>query len=621
MNIFVLTILFPLLAFIILTASQEKWSKNTLAIIGTSGIGISMLITCYLIYVHCILDNCIDFILFQDLWSWFRIDDLHVKITFRLDQLSLLMLSIITIVGFIIHIYAIWYMRNSEEYARFFSYTNLFIFNMIILVLSDNLLLMYFGWEGVGLCSYLLIGFYNFNPKNGLAAFKAFVMTRFGDICLICALLIIYDKYHTLSLDVLLRLNLDSLINNMSVWISLMLLLGCLGKSAQLPLQTWLLSAMVGPTPVSALIHAATMVTAGIYLINRLHNFFLITPCVLYTIGIIGAITLIISACSALFQSNIKKILAYSTISQIGYMFLALGEKNWIGSMFHLTTHSVFKALLFLSAGVLVKLCRNEQNIFKMGGLYRSIPIVYICFLIGGLSLSGLPIVTSGFYSKELMLLYTFNSGSNSFFLFAELIGFFLTAIYTFRMIFVIFHGKQVVVPKVDNNFFQYISLITLCFFSTGIGVAIQLPLLHVNIIHHYTHSQLYLILISEILIFLGIWISSLFYLNISSKTILCISGSSNRLEERITRYGILLCHYGWGIDYIYKIVLIKPYLLVTKKLFNFINHMKTIINVFMIFSWLGTNLMYIDYSKLNWYVAFLNVGIVIIFFLSLINL
>lgn len=620
MNMFVLTMLFPLLSFIILTVSREKWSKNTSAIVGTSGIGISMLITFYLIYKNCILDNCIDFVLFQDLWSWFKINDLHVQMTFRLDQLSLTMLSMITGVGFIIHIYAIWYMRSSEEYARFFSYTNLFIFNMIILVLSDNLLLIYLGWEGVGLCSYLLIGFYNFNPKNGLEAFKAFVMTRFGDICLMCALLMIYDRYHTLSLDVLLQLTPDGLVNNMSTWISIMLLLGCLGKSAQLPLQTWLVSAMVGPTPVSALIHAATMVTSGVYLINRLYNFFLITPCILYVIGIIGAITLIISACSALFQSSVKKILAYSTISQIGYMFLAIGEKNWFGSIFHLTTHSVFKALLFLSAGILIKFCQNEQNIFKMGGLCRSIPMVYICFLIGGISLSGLPIVTSGFYSKECILLYTFNSNSNNFFLFAELIGLLLTSMYTFRMIFVIFHGKQLIAPKVDNKFYQYISLIVLSLFSTMIGVRIQLPLLHITMSNHYTHSQLSLVLISEILMFLGIWISSLFWLKISSKTELCTMIPS-QLEERITRYWILICHYGWGIDYIYRIIFINPYLLTTKKLFNCMNHINTTISVFMIFNWLGKNLMYIEYSKLNWYIAVLNIGIVIILLLSFINL
>lgn len=271
----ILTILFPMLSFVVLSISQGKWSKSISSIVGSGGIGISALITSYLVYNNYILNNGHDFLFFQEFWSWFKVDDLHIMIMFRLDKLSLAMLSIITCIGFIIHIYAIWYMNNNEEYARFFAYTNLFICNMIILVLSDDLLLMYFGWEGVGLCSYLLIGFYYFNPKNGLEACKAFIVTRFGDICLMCAFFMIYDQYHTLSLSALLKFTPKNLITEMSVWISIMLLIGCIAKSAQLPLQTWLVGAMVGPTPVSALIHAATMVTSGIYLINRLRNFFL----------------------------------------------------------------------------------------------------------------------------------------------------------------------------------------------------------------------------------------------------------------------------------------------------------------------------------------------------------
>lgn len=621
MNTFVLTILFPLLSFVILTLSQGKWSKNISTIIGVGGVGISALITFHSLLTVCVLNSYEDFVFFQELWSWFKIDNLHVMIKFRLDRLSLIMLSIITGIGFIIHIYAIWYMNESEGYVRFFAYTNLFIFNMVILVLADDLLLMYFGWEGVGLCSYLLIGFYYLDPRNGLEAFKSFIITRFGDICLICALFMIYDQYHTLNLTILLQLTItNSFSNNMSSWISILLLAGCIGKSAQLPLQTWLISAMVGPTPVSALIHAATMVTSGIYLINRLHNFFLITPYVLYVTGIIGAITLIIASCSALFQSNIKKILAYSTISQIGYMFLAIGEKNWMGSIFHLVTHSIFKALLFLVAGILIRFCQNEQNIFKMGGLYKSIPMVYICFLIGGASLSGLPIITSGFYSKELILLNTFNTNGDYFLLITGLVGSFLTSVYTFRMIFVIFHGKQSIVPNIVYKPCQYIPLVILSLFSTTIGAQIQYPLLNMTIDNNYNDQQICLIITSIILIFLGIWVAFLLWLNISSKNI-SYTFFSRQPSERITRYLILICHYGWGINWIYKVVFVRPYLFMTNKLFHCINRMKIMINIFMLFNWLGKSLMYIENSKLNWHVTSINIGVVIILLIILINL
>lgn len=617
-NMLVFTILFPLLSFITLSISQGKWSKNTISIVGVGGVSISTFITAYLIYNYysCNYNN---FIFFQELWSWFRIDDLHVTIMFRLDKLSLLMLSIITGVGFLIHIYAIWYMRRSAEYSRFFAYTNLFICNMIILVLSDDLLVMYFGWEGVGLCSYLLIGFYYFNPKNGLEACKAFIMTRFGDICLMCAFFMIYDQYHTLNLDILLKLSAQNLNTNMSAWIAIMLLIGCIAKSAQFPLHTWLVGAMVGPTPVSALIHAATMVTSGIYLINRLNSFFLVTPYVLYAISVIGAITLVIFATSALFQKNIKKILAYSTISQIGYMFLALGEKNWVGSMFHLMTHSVFKALLFLAAGMLIRFCKNEQNIFKMGGSCRSTPIIYFCFLIGGASLSGVPIVTSGFYSKELILLYTFDA-HDYFLVLSELIGSFLTAIYTFRMFFTVFHGKHEIVFDIDNKLYKYIPLIILSLFSTVIGVKIQFLLLNIIIYDNYSYHQIFLILISGVLILLGMWMASLFWLNVESK----VTSSAffiSRPSDRITRYLVLICHYSWGIDWIYKMFLIKPYLFIVKKLFNYITRAKTIINFFILFNWLGTVLMYIDNSKLNWYVTFITIGVVVVFLIVLMNL
>lgn len=614
MNIFTLTILFPLLSFILLASSQGKYLEIISATIGVMGIGISTIITAYLVFNFYFYSyDYTTFVFIQELWSWFKINDLHVEVAFRLDGLSLIMLSVITGVGLIIHIYAIWYMKGNEGYSRFFAYTNLFMSNMILLVLSDNLLLMYLGWEGVGLCSYLLIGFYYCNSKNGMEACKAFIMTRFGDICLICALFIIYSQYHTFNLSELSQL-LDSkqLSTNISIWVSVLILIGSVGKSAQIPLHTWLVGAMVGPTPVSALIHAATMVTSGVYLINRMHNFFLMTPCVLYTAGVIGAITLIISSCSALFQSNIKKILAYSTISQIGYMFLAIGSKNWVGSIFHLITHACSKALLFLAAGSLIQFCYNEQNIFKMGGLYRVIPFIYVCFLIGGASLSGLPIITSGFYSKELILLHIFSDNNDCFLLSAGLIGTFLTPIYIFRMIFIIFHGEKYINPTINYTMYQYISLMSLLLLSVFVGSQIHLFIINIDIYNHdYDNNQTYLVLISEILVSLGIWVASLFWLN--SQVIIKLKTAAVQYSpERIIRYLVLFCHYGWGIDWLYKKIFIRPYLWIASKLFNSYDLIMLITNVFTLLSCLSKYLVCIENGKLNWYTASINIGVIV---------
>ncbi len=314
------------------------------------------------------------------------VGDFNIGFNPVLDGLSLTMLSVVTGVGFLIHMFASWYMRGEEGYSRFFAYTNLFIASMVVLVLADNLLLMYLGWEGVGLCSYLLIGFYYTDPKNGAAAMKAFVVTRVGDVFLAFALFILYNELGTLNFREMVELAPQHFANGSTTlqWATLMLLGGAVGKSAQLPLQTWLADAMAGPTPVSALIHAATMVTAGVYLIARTHGLFLMTPEVLHLVGIVGAVTLVLAGFAALVQTDIKRVLAYSTMSQIGYMFLALGVQAWDAAIFHLMTHAFFKALLFLSSGSVILACHHEQNIFKMGGLRKSIPLVYVCFPGGG---------------------------------------------------------------------------------------------------------------------------------------------------------------------------------------------------------------------------------------------
>ncbi|URJ32424.1 NADH-quinone oxidoreductase subunit L [Blochmannia endosymbiont of Camponotus sp.] len=624
MNLLFLTILFPLLGFVTLAISQGKWSDNTSAIIGVGTVGVSVLVAIYSIFnFYCNSSNDVNFVYVQELWTWFTINALSITVALRLDGLSVIMLSVIIGVGFIIHLYAAWYMSGCEGYSRFFAYTNLFMANMVLLVLSDNLLLMFFGWEGVGLCSYLLIGFYYSDYRNGIAALKAFIITRFGDLCLVCALFMIYDQYRTLSLSKLLTLELTCPsyhIFNDITWISCMLLIGAIGKSAQLPLQTWLISAMAGPTPVSALIHAATMVTSGVYLIIRMNKFFLMTPSILYLTGIIGSLTVILFSCSALFQSNIKKILAYSTISQIGYMFLALGGRHWDAAMFHLVTHSFFKALLFLSAGSLIYACRYEQNIFKMGGLYKFIPLIYVCFLIGGASLSGVPIITAGVYSKEMIMLKTL-ANHDYFFLLSGLIGVFLTPIYTFRMIFVVFHGDKKIEPRVCNKITQNLPLILLLLLSTFIGGWIKLPVLADTIITNLgemrNHSQIYLEIISGILVMLGICLASIFWMDPLSRITRQII--KPRVTEVVERYIVLLCYYGWGFDWLYKWIFIKPYLFITKKL-SYSDPVDVIVNIIVsLLCWLKNGLICSENGKLSWYIVSMNIGAITILIMILI--
>ncbi|WP_159715249.1 NADH-quinone oxidoreductase subunit L [Blochmannia endosymbiont of Camponotus nipponensis] len=625
MNLLVWTIFFPLLGFIALAISQGRWSEKTSGIIGVGAVGISVFINiCIVFDFYCNSSNCVAFVFVQKLWTWFSIDALCISVSLRLDGLSLIMLSVITGVGFFIHLYAAWYMSGCEGYSRFFAYTNLFMANMILLVLSDNLLLMYFGWEGVGLCSYLLVGFYYFDSKNGIAALKAFITTRFGDICLICALFMIYDQYHTLSVSKLLMLELkcsSQHIFNDITWISFMLLIGAIGKSAQLPLQTWLTSAMVGPTPVSALLHAATMVTSGVYLIIRMNNFFVMTPSILYLTGVIGALTVVLFSCSALFQRNIKKILAYSTISQIGYMFLALGGQHWDAAMFHLVTHAFFKALLFLAAGSLIYACRHEQNIFNMGGLYKFIPLTYICFLIGGLSLSGIPIITAGAYSKEMIMFETL-ANHDYFFLLSGLIGMLLTPIYTFRMIFIVFHGKNKMNPRVCNKFIQNFPLIILLVLSTFIGGWIKLPVLEdtVNISSNImcNHSQIYFEIASGCVVIFSIWLASIFWMDSLYKNIRQVIRS--HIPAVVVRYVILLCYYGWGFDWFYKLIFVKPYLFITKKLF-YSDPFDVVVNVIIsLLSWLKNGLTCSENGKLSWYVVSMNIGAVMILIMILIH-
>jgi NADH-quinone oxidoreductase subunit L len=395
-----------------------------------------------------------------------------------LDALSLIMTLVVTFVSFLIHWYSAESMIEDEGYSRFFAYMNLFVAAMVILILGDNLLLLYLGWEGVGLCSYLLIGFWYTDPANGLAARKAFIVTRIGDTAMILGLFLLFEQLDTLQIqDLMQRAAMHWHSGSVyAIAAAALMLGGAAGKSAQLPLQTWLPDAMAGPTPTSALIHAATMVTAGVYLIARMHVLLTLAPPVQLAVAIIGAVTLLLGGCSALTQPDIKRVLAYSTISQIGYMFLALGVGAWSAAIFHFMTHAFFKALLFLSAGVVIDALHEEHNIFKMGGLRREMPLAFWGFLIGGCSLAGLPLITAGFYSKGLIVWGAWSAeGGGPWLWLSAMVGVFLTSLYTFRVIFLVFYGEARVRPIKRPGYRITIPVVVLSFLAL-VGGFVELP-------------------------------------------------------------------------------------------------------------------------------------------------
>jgi len=439
----------PLLGFLILAFFGKKIPRGLVPVIGTGVVGISALIT-FVAGINFLSNATPGAVIEQHLWTWFSIGSFHSEITLHLDALSLVFIFVITFVGTLIHMFSSEYMKDDEGYSRFFAYMNLFVFSMLVLVLSNDLLLLYLGWEGVGLCSFLLIGFYYGDTKdaekNALAARKSFLVTRIGDTSMILGFFLLVKTFNTLNISEILHTapQVWSSDSTLAVLAAALLLGGALGKSAQLPLQTWLPDAMAGPSPVSALIHAATMVTAGVYLLTRTYSLFELAPSVQIVVAAIGAITLFIASCSALVQRDIKRVLAYSTISQIGYMFLACGVGAWSAAIFHFMIHAFFKALLFLGAGAIILALHHEQDMFKMGGLRKKLPVIFWTFLFGSAALASLPLITAGFYSKDAILWYSFASTKGSVWLWIlGSVSAFLTALYTFRMVFLTFYGDQ----------------------------------------------------------------------------------------------------------------------------------------------------------------------------------
>jgi NADH-quinone oxidoreductase subunit L len=441
-----LTVLLPLAGFIINGLFGRKIrNEKIIGIIGSSAVGIPFLISVAAL-VESLGLPADKRVIIITLFNWMDVGNLNVNFAYQVDQLSIIMALIVTGVGLIIHVYSIGYMHGDKGFWRFFAYLNLFIFAMMNLVLADNFVLLFLGWEGVGLCSYLLIGFWyerKFEKSTTAdAAKKAFIVNRIGDFGFLLGMFLIYQTFGSLNFgEVFARASVFGVSESVFSLIALFLFIGATGKSAQIPLFVWLPDAMAGPTPVSALIHAATMVTAGIYMVARCSIIFASAPAILMLIAVVGLFTALFAASVGLVQNDIKKVLAYSTVSQLGYMFLALGVGAFSAGIFHLMTHAFFKALLFLGAGSVIHAMHEEQNIQNYGGLKKYMPKTAITFFIAALAISGIP-PFSGFFSKDEILWYAYSQGGTLFWIIGVLTAL-LTAFYMFRLYYLTFEGKE----------------------------------------------------------------------------------------------------------------------------------------------------------------------------------
>lgn len=433
--------LIPLIGFVINGIMGSRVPKAVTAIVGC-GVVLASFVLSLLVYFEIAAARAVGASgeIYVHLFDWFTVGKLNVTLSFLADPLSAIMLLIITGVGFLIHLYSCSYMANDAGFGKFFAYLNLFIFFMTILVLGSNYLVMFIGWEGVGLCSYLLIGFWFKNTSYASAAKKAFVMNRIGDLGFLIAMFFILETFGSLEYGTVFAQAASMPVgSSMLLVITLLLFVAATGKSAQIPLFTWLPDAMAGPTPVSALIHAATMVTAGIYMVVRSNILFTLSPVTMEVMAVVGLATALLAAFIAITQTDIKKVLAYSTVSQLGYMFLGLGVGAFTGAFFHVLTHAFFKALLFLGAGSVIHAMHDEQDMRQMGGLRKALPVTFATMLIGTIAISGIP-PFAGFFSKDEILAHAFQHQP---LLWA--IGFLTalcTAFYMFRLLYLTFFGK-----------------------------------------------------------------------------------------------------------------------------------------------------------------------------------
>jgi len=463
----------PALSTFILAVFGRKLPKKYVSYLACSAVFASFIIS-VISFVGLLQTAHESYPLVKNLFSWIHSGSFMVNLSLQFDPLSAVMALVVSGVGFIIHVYSVGYMAKDEGYTRYFTYLNLFTFMMLILVMASNIVLMFVGWEGVGLCSYLLIGFWFEKHSAANAGKKAFIVSRIGDSAFLLGILFIFIHIGSGEFTAINEaVSGGTITQGLATLIAILLFVGATGKSAQIPLYVWLPDAMEGPTPVSALIHAATMVTAGVYMVSRMNLLYTLSGTAAQVVGVVGALTAVYAATMALTQNDIKRVLAYSTISQIGYMFIGCGVGAYAAGMFHLYTHAFFKSLLFLAAGSVMHALSGEVDMKKMGGLRKYLPLTYPTFLIGAIAIAGIPFL-SGFFSKDAILTQAFARGQ--YFIWAlGIMGAVLTAFYMFRLIFLTFHGEERLEPEVKKHIHESpramtIPLVILAFFSVGAG-------------------------------------------------------------------------------------------------------------------------------------------------------
>lgn len=613
---------YPLVSFLLLIVFAKRLSWHIASFISVGAMAITSVVSALLVYELAASQHPF---ISVNLWHWFNLVSsqgvTEVNVSFYLDSLSAVMISVVSGIGFLIHLFAAAYMKDDANFTRFMAYMNLFIVAMLVLVLADNLVLLYLGWEGVGLCSFLLIGFWYQEKANVLAARKAFIVTRIGDTSMAIGLFLLFSSFGQLNIEAISSLIQqtshsdigfsDQQLNNI-YWIALLLLGGAVGKSAQLPLQTWLPDAMAGPTPVSALIHAATMVTAGVYLIARMHGIFIFTPEVMSYVAWIGAITLLLAGFAALAQTDIKRVLAYSTMSQIGYMMLALGAGAWSAGVFHLMTHAFFKALLFLTAGAVILALHHQQNLFKMGGLLKRLPFESALFIIGLVCLMALP-GTSGFFSKEAIIaqLWLSNTAGPALW-WCAILGALVTSIYSCRLFFLAFLGQERFTEKLDFKpaSLMRMALIILALLSLFGGLIV----LDLNQVFEKANNANMAIIaeprwlhtVAIVTPFIGI-VFSWFYF----KKYRLASSQKNEIKASEHSFA-MFCRNGLGFDNLYSILLVKPYQILAK-----LNRRDLIDQTLMSTAWYvdlwHDVLVMIQNGNLRWYLAAFGLSILML--------
>lgn len=658
-----LIVLLPLLGFLVngLIGLSSKPYRNKKAVIGILSNFVVFVPFVIAVYFFINMGQDSDPI-FVTLFTWIEAGSFSADIAYQIDQLSIMMTLIVTGVGFLIHLYSIGYIWEDEGYWKFFAYLNLFIFAMLNLVLADNLLLLFLGWEGVGLCSYLLIGFWYADMGNSDAAKKAFIYNRVGDFAFLLAMFMVFQHIGSLRFETILG-DLSAIPGEDKFWIGLLMFIGATGKSAQIPLFVWLPDAMAGPTPVSALIHAATMVTSGIYLISRMSSMYVMSPEIMMIIAVIGALTAVVAATIALTQNDIKRVLAYSTVSQLGYMFLALGSGAFTAAMFHVMTHAFFKACLFLGSGSVIHAMEHvehglheegkevhfdPQDMRFMGGLKEYMPSTYMTFLIATVAIAGIPPL-AGFFSKDEVLAFAFNAGfgefAGSLYILLWVVGIvtaFLTALYMFRLTFGTFNGEFKLPGKVagaegaEKHLHESPSTMTIPLWTLGglsvVGGFLGVPNFiaetftggeaHINLLHNWlynvnadveltlSHSVEWVLMAVSILVALG---------GLAVAYRMYYSGATEESDSRLAgRLGVLYDTWKekYNLDEIYEGLIVHPTVRISDKglarfdmkiIDGFVNMVGGIVRLF------GSIIRYVQTGVTSSYALALVIGVLIV--------